>query len=147
MRFLHGTMLLLALAACSGPEAGPEEAIRAWVRDGQAAAEAKDRRELLDRISPAYADARGNSRADIDKMLRFYFLRQDKVALISRIERVEVFGETAARLALRVGMAGTNRDSGGFRADAYRFEMELEHDGDDWLLIAASWGGLGEQVH
>ena len=147
MRFKYGIAVLLALAACGAPEAGPEEAIRAWVREGQAAAEAKDRRELLGKISPAYADARGNSREDIDKLLRFYFLRQDKVALISRIEHLEVFGQTAAQLALRVGMAGTNSDTGGFRADAYRFEMELEHDGDDWLLIAASWGGLGEQVH
>ena len=147
MRFQCGMAVLLAVAACGGPETGPEEAIRAWVRAGQAAAEAKDRRELLDKISPAYADARGNSREDIDKLLRFYFLRQDKVALISRIEQLDVFGQSAARLGLRVGMAGTNSDTRGFRADAYRFEMELEHDGEDWLLIAASWGGLGEQVH
>jgi hypothetical protein len=147
MRRWHGLLLLLALASCGGPETGPEEALRAWVREGQAAAENKDRQELLSRISPAYADARGNGRDDIDKLLRIYFFRQDKVALMSRIERLEVFGESAAQLALRVGMAGTNRDTRGFRADAYRFEMELEHDGDDWLLIAASWGGLGEQVH
>jgi hypothetical protein len=147
MRFRYSAAVLLALTACGGPEAGPEEAIRTWARDGHAAAEDKDRRELLDKISPAYADARGNSREDIDQLLRFYFLRQDKVALISRIERLEVFGQTAARLALQVGMAGTNSGTRGFRADAYRFEMELEHDGDDWMLIAASWGGLGEQVH
>ena len=43
-------------------------------------------------------------------------------------------------------MASTNGNRLGFSADAYRFEMELERDGDDWLLISARWGGLGEPV-
>ena len=144
--FTAGATALL-LGACGDPPTAPEEELRAWVATGIEAAENEKRRALVDMISPSYTDGRGYERDDIDKLLRFYFLRQDKVALISRIEQLEVFGQSAARLALRVGMAGTNSDTRGFRADAYRFEMELEHDGDDWLLIAASWGGLGEQVH
>jgi len=97
-------------------------------------------------ISPAYADARGNSRDDIGNMMRFYFLRQDKVVLISLVDEIEVFGDSAATLVLQVGMAGSNDNVLGFSADAYRFEMELEQGGSDWLLIAARWGGLREDV-
>ena len=140
-----GLIFLLA-SACGGSDESPEDAIRAWVRDGHLAAEAKDRRAMLDMISPAYADARGNSRDDIGNMMRFYFLRQNKVVLISRVDEIEVFGDSAAKLALQVGMAGSNDNVLGFSADAYRFEMELERDGSDWLLIAARWGGLREDV-
>ncbi len=140
-----GLIFLLA-SACGGADESPEDAIRAWVRDGHLAAEAKDRRAMLDMISPAYADARGNSRDDIGNMMRFYFLRQNKVVLISRVDEIEVFGDSAAKLALQVGMAGSNDNVLGFSADAYRFEMELERDGSDWLLIAARWGGLREDV-
>jgi len=140
-------LLFLLASACGGPDESPEDAIRAWVRDGHLAAEAKDRGALLDMISPAYADARGNSRDDIGNMMRFYFLRQNKVVLISRVDEVEVFGDSAANLVLQVGMAGSNDNVLGFSTDAYRFEMELEQDGSDWMLIAARWGGLGDEVH
>jgi hypothetical protein len=141
-----GTIGVL-LSACGGPEEGPEEALRAWVRQGHEAAEAKDRGALVDMIAPGYTDARGNTRDDIDNMFRYYFLRQQKVALISRIEELDVYDETAARLVLAVGMAGTNDNVLGFSADAYRFEMEFERQADDWLLTSARWGEFGGDLH
>ena len=146
-RSMAAGLIFLLASACGGSDESPEDAIRAWVRDGHLAAEAKDRRALLDMISPAYADARDNSRDDIGNMMRFYFLRQNKVVLISHVDEIEVFGDSAAKLVLQVGMAGSNDNVLGFSADAYRFEMELERDGSDWLLIAARWGGLREDVH
>jgi hypothetical protein len=109
--------------------------------------EAKDRGALLDMISPVYTDSRGNSREDIGNMMRFYFLRRDKVILITHIDELDIFGDSAANLVLQVGMAGSKDNALGFSADAYRFEMELVRDDDDWLLTAARWGGLGNDVH
>lgn len=134
------------MAACGGPDEGPEAAVRAWITQSQQAAEDKDRSALLDMVSSAYADTRGNNRDDIGNLLRFYFLRQQKVALITRIDELEIYGDSAAEVTLHVGMAGTNDNALGFSADAYRIEMELERDGDNWLLIYARWGGLGEDV-
>jgi len=146
-QFVAAGLVFLLASACGGPEEGPEEAIRAWVVAGHKAAEAKDRSSLLDMISPAYEDSRGNSREDIGNMMRFYFLRQDKVVLITHVDELDVIDDSAAELVLQVGMAGSNDNALGFSADAYRFEMELVRDGDDWLLIAARWGGLGNDVH
>ena len=146
-QFVAAGLVFLLASACGGPEEGPEEAIRAWVAAGHEAAEAKDRSSLQDMISPAYTDSRGNSREDIGKMLRFYFLRQEKVVLITHVDELDVIDDSAAELALQVGMAGSNDNALGFSADAYRFEMELVRDGDDWLLIAARWGGLGNDVY
>lgn len=146
MRLFSIALLMLLLSACGGPSDTPEEALRRWVADAQAAAEAEDRAALMDMISENYADVRGNNYTDVDKMLRFYFLRQDNVVLLSKIAEITVSGGTAALVKVTVGMAGANDAALGFSADAYRFELELEQHDDDWLLAAARWGALGEQL-
>ena len=135
------------LCACGGAVQGPEEALRSWVSQGEQFVAAKDRRGLVDMISPAYTDARGNSRDDIENMFRFYFLRQQSVALITRFEELNIYDDSAAELVLAVGMAGTNDGTSGFSADAYRFEMEFERDDDEWLLTSARWGEFGGDLH
>lgn len=134
------------LAGCGGEAGTPEQAVRAWVDKGVSLAKEKNRRGLVAMISPDYTDARGNDRDAIEDMFRFYFLRSDRVGLLTHIEALEVFGDSAAEIVLTVGMAGTDEGVLGFSADAYRFEMELEREGDDWLLIGARWGELGEEL-
>lgn len=141
-----GLFALLALGACGGPSTAPEEELRAWVAAGVDAAESKERRTLVDMMSSAYMDARGNERDDIENLLRLYFLRQNNIKLLPSIESITVFDETAANIELTVGMAGTNDGAFGFSADAYRFALELEKDRDEWRLIAARWGELGEEL-
>jgi hypothetical protein len=143
---LAATFTTLAFGACGDPAMGPEEAVRDWVARGQQAAEHKDRGELIDMVSPAYADARGNNRGDLENMLRVIFLRQKTIALLVRVEELTVYDDSAAQLVLQVGGVGSNENLLGFSADAYRFEMELERDGDEWLLISARWAALGEQL-
>lgn len=135
------------LLGCSEPDAGPEEQVGLWVARGRIAAEQKDRGSLLDMISPAYADARGNDRDDIENMLRFYFMRQNSIKLLTSIEEIRIIGDSAAEVELSVGMAGSNDGVLGFSADAYDFALELVLDGDDWQLISARWGELGRELH
>ena len=134
------------LVACGGPAVGPEESLRAWVAKGIAAAEAKERRELVDMIASSYVDARGNERDDIENLLRLYLMRQNRIALLTTIEEITIYDDTAARLDLTVGMASTNDRALGFSADAYRFQFEVERDSDDWKLISARWGELGQEL-
>ena len=146
-RILMAGLLCAALVACGGPVEGPEQAIRAWVSKGEELAEAKNRRALVDMISESYTDARGNDRDDIENLFRFYFLRTNQVELITKIDELNIYGDTAAQLILTVGMAGTNEGTLGFSADAYRFEMEFELEDDEWLLTSGRWGELGEDLH
>lgn len=98
-------------------------------------------------ISASYADARGNSRDEIDRTLRILFLREDGIKVVTHIEDIEVYDDTAAKITLTTGVAGSSDTSLlGISADAVRFEYELEHDGDDWLLTGARWGELGEEL-
>ena len=140
------TVTVLVLGACGGPASEPEEELRAWVADGMEAARNKERRELVGMISPSYADARGNERGDIENLLRVYFLRMSNIKLLSTIEEITVYDDTAAEIVMTIGMAGTHEGVLGFSADAYQFELELEKDSDEWQLIAARWGELGDEV-
>jgi hypothetical protein len=137
---------VLLLAACGEPPTAPEEELRAWVEAGVEAAENKQRRALVDMMSSAYTDSRGNERDDVDKLLRAYFFRQDRIALLPRIEDITVYDDTAAKIVMTVGMAGTNDGVLGFSADAYRFAFELEKDAGEWQLISARWGELGDEL-
>jgi len=146
-RSLACVACIVILTACGGPETGSDEQLRQWVSRGEEAAEAKERRELIGMISPAYTDARGNERGDIENILRAYFFRQNSITLLSKIEEVRLIADSAAEIELTVGMAGQNDGVLGFSADAYRFELELTREGDEWLLISARWGELGEDLH
>lgn len=139
-------MMLVWLAACGDDESDPEAQVRAWVDAMQSAAENKARGDVLDGISTAYTDTRGNSREDIGNLLRVYFLRQNSIVLLTSIDEIEVIGDTAAEVSLTVGMAGTNDRALGISADAYQFELELENDGDDWRLTSARWAELGDPL-
>lgn len=138
---------VLVLSACSGAVTPPEEQLRQWVSRGQEAAEKKERREMLTLISPAYTDVNNYDRDAISGLLRVYFLRHHSIKLLTKIEDIRVFGDSAAEIDLTVAMAGRNDNAFGFSADAYKFQLELERDGDDWLLISARWGELGEELH
>jgi hypothetical protein len=145
MLFTVGTVAALA-SACGDPPSAPEEELRAWVAAGVEAAESERRRVLVDMISPSYADSRGYDRERIDEVLRVYFFRQDRISLLPRIEEITVYDTTAAKIVMTVGMAGTNDGVLGFSADAYRFAFELEKDADEWQLISARWGELGDEL-
>lgn len=142
-----GILLMLTVSACGGPAPDSETELREWVSNGQAAAEAKERRKLISMISPAYSDARGNDREDINNRFRLYFLRQNTVKLLVSIDDIRIFGDTAAEIDLTAGMAGTNDGALGFSASAYRFELELERFDGDWQLISARWGRLGDALN
>jgi hypothetical protein len=140
-------MVSALLAGCGGPAVGPEAALRQWIADAEAAAEDLDRRSLVAMVSANYADGRGNNRDAVDKLLRFYFLRQKSVALAMKIDKLTVIDETAAELLVTAAGVGTTTRALGVNADAYQFALELAKDDDEWKLIGARWGEVGQELH
>ena len=134
----------MTAAGCGGERIGPEAEIRAWVDAMQQDAEQEKRRSIMARIADGYTDGRGNRKSDIDGTLRVWFLRRDGITLLVNIEDIEIIADTAAKVRLTVGMAGTGAGVFGISADAYRFELELGRGDDDWELLSARWGELGE---
>lgn len=137
----------LLLLACSGPADDPEQAIRAWVAEAQENAEEKKRKALVKLISPNYSDARGNERDDIEKLLRLYFFRQQGIRILSTIDNIRLYDDTAAKVELIAGLATKGDGLLDLNADAYRFELELIRESDEWLLLSARWAKLGHETH
>jgi hypothetical protein len=146
---LFASLLAAILAAC-GPSAAPEDAVRRWLAEAQSAAEARDRGRLMDMVSSAYADARGNDRDDIERMLRLPFLRSRNILLVTKVDDLALAGDadgpSAAAVSLTVGIAGSDAGMLGLSADAYRFELDLERQDDGWQLIGARWGEVGQAL-
>ncbi len=147
MRLITVCMICALLAACGGPSGGPEEALRQWIAEAEAAVEDLDRRGLVAMVSEHYADGRGNDRDAVNKLLRLYFLRQKSVVLVMKIDKLTVIDETAAEILVTTAGVGTTTRALGVNADAYQFSLELEKDDDKWMLIGARWGEFGQMLH
>ena len=117
------------------------------MQEAESAVEDRDRDGLVKMISERYTDARGNDRSNLEQTLRALFLRNRNIVLVSKIDELTIIGETAAQVRLTAGMTGAGDGVLGLSADAYRFELELENDGDGWMLIGARWAELGGQLH
>ncbi len=143
-RFAVLWLCAFLMTGCVGGS-DPEQEIRQWLDAAEAEAEERQRRAIMARISENYADARGNQKSDIENVLRYYFLRQKSVSLLTTVDELRVFGDSAAELDLTVAMAGSK---GGLNlsADVWNFELELERMDGDWQLIGARWGQLGDEL-
>ena len=146
LKLLFTCLALMFLGGCSPESESPEQSVRNWLAAAEAAAEARDRTALMDMVSEAYGDPRGNERPDINNLLRVYFLRQQDILLSVHINEIVIHADTAASVTVTVGMLGVRGRLDALAADAYRFEFEIERDGDDWLLLAARWSPLGEPL-
>jgi len=125
------------LAACADP-ASPEQQVRAVIESMETAVEARDVGDLMEHISANYRDAQGQDRAEASRYARGYFLANQSVHLLTRIETLEFPAPDEARVKLQVGMAGRAGESG-LTADLYDFELALIREGDEWKLSYADW--------
>ena len=148
LRHLCAAACAAVLAAGTGcaPQAAPEQALAQWLDAAVAAVEAKDRRALAAMISPGYADARGNTRRDLEERLRLVFLRAGSVRVTTAIDELTVIDGTAARIVLKGAMLDTDPRRLRLDADAWNVELELGKSGDEWLLLGARWGALGREL-
>ena len=131
---------LAVLTACSN-DASPEQQVRAVIASMEAAAEARDVGELMEHISANYRDGQGMDRTEASRYARGYFVANQSVHLLTRIERLEFPSPDEARVKLQVGMAGRTGEPGtaSLTADLYDFDLALIREGDEWKLSYADW--------
>ena len=138
-------LTMVPLASCSADRGTPEDQVRSLLAAAEQAAEAKDLPALRDMISWEYGDSQGNDREAAVAVVRYHFLRNDAVHLLTRIGDMEFTGPGRAEVSLLVAMAGepipTEAEIVPLRADLFRFSLTLTA-GDDgkWRLVAAAWG-------
>lgn len=140
MRLLLAWIALALLAACAD-ESSPEQQVRAVIDSMEQAAEARDVGELLDHVSDTYRDGQGQDRAEASRYARGYFVVNQSVHLLTRIERLEFPSPDEARVKLQVGMAGRGGAAGGagLTADLYDFDVALVREDGEWKVSYADW--------
>ena len=131
---------LALLAACSDP-ASPEQQVRAVIESMEAAVEARDVGALMEHISPNYRDGQGQDRAEASRYARGYFIANQSVHLLTRVESLKFPSPDEARVKLQVGMAGRSGEPGAasLSANLYDFDLALIREGDEWKLSYADW--------
>jgi hypothetical protein len=118
--------------------------LRALIERAEAAVEARDTGFFRSLISADYADRRGQDRDDVVNMLRAYFLLNQRIEVVNRIEAIELFGDDAASVKLQTAAVGLaeGRSILGIDGDFYRIELELGREGDGWRVIGADWNRM-----
>lgn len=150
MKALGAVCLLGAMSVAGCGASDPELEIRAMLAAAEEAAEARDVGFFSDVLGTSYRDARGNDREEALRMIRGYFIANQRVEIVSRVDELVLEGPQgdAARAVVHAGMAGQRAGGGlidGVDADLYRFELELVNDDGDWRIIGATWSrALGE---
>jgi hypothetical protein len=137
---LAATLGLIAVTACG--TADPTAAIRARLADAERAAEARDTGFFRDLLGAGYRDNHGNDRAAAIQLVRGFFLANQKVEIVSRVDEVTLEGADAARAVVQAGLVGQssgNATLSGLHGDLYRFELELVNEKGDWRIIGARW--------
>ena len=132
---------LAALTACSDA-ASPEQQVRAVIDSMEVAAEARDVGDLMQHLSDNYRDAQGQDRQQAALYARGYFISNQSVHLLTRVESLEFPAPDEARVKLQVGMAGRGGETGqgGLSADLHDFDLVLVREGDEWKVSYADWG-------
>ena len=134
-----GVALVLS-AACSD-DSSPEQQVRAVIESLEVAAEARDVGDLMEHISANYRDAQGQDRTEASRYARGYFIANQSVHLLTRIESLEFPAPDEARVKLQVGMAGREGQPGSasLNADLYNFDLALIREDGEWKVSYADW--------
>ncbi len=140
---LIGVLLICGLAACGGRPESPEARVRAWLKAGETAAEARELMALKEMISARYKDEAGRDRRAVVRILLGYFHRHGSIYLLMRVEGISFPEPGRARVVLYAAMAAEPiegaRSLTDMRADLHRFELELADEEGEWKLLSAAW--------
>jgi hypothetical protein len=131
---------LAAVLASGCAPSDPEAEIRALLAAAEQAAEERDVGFFGGVLGAAYRDSRGNDRDELIRLLRGYFVANQRIEIVSRVDEIVLEGEDAAHAVVHAGMAGQRSGAtliGGVQVDLYRFELELVNDGGEWQIIGA----------
>lgn len=125
------------LVGCSDPDT-PEAQVRATIAAIETAAEARDVGDVMAHISDEFRDSYGRDRQALPRYLRGYFVANQSIHLLTRINRIEFPTQQEARANVTVGMLGRDAaDSWDLAAEIREFDVTLMRDGDQWKVTYA----------
>jgi len=129
-------MTLAALAACADRDS-PEQQVRAVIEQMELAAENRDVGDLKAHLSEDYRDPNGMGPDEAVRYARGYFIANQSIHLLTRIEELTFPTEDEARAQVVVGMLG--RDAGAsaqwdLAAEVQTLKIALRREDDEWKV-------------
>lgn len=127
-------LALTGLAACSD-SGSPEQQVRAVIDQMERAAEDRDIGELASHLSEEYRDANGMDAQEAARYARGYFIANQSIHLLTRIEELTFPTDGEARAQVAVGLLGRNAvDQWDLAAEAHTFKIALRREDDEWKV-------------
>ena len=137
-----GLASALAVLGTGCGAADPQAEIRALLAEAEEAAEARDVGFFSGVLADGYRDARCNDRDEMLRKLRGYFIANQRIEILSRVDEIVVESDGSARAVVHAGMVGRRAGAeliDGIEADLYRFELTLVNDGAEWQVASADF--------
>ena len=136
-------VLLIPFSGCTSDPETPEEQIRRLIDAGEAAVEARDLSDVAELISERYLDKEGLDHAAVKRFIAAQFLMYPSIHLLVQVDEIRLLTPEQARARIFVGMSATQlaqvEDLLGMRADLYRFDLDLEREGENWRVSGGAW--------
>lgn len=124
------------LAACSDRDS-PEQQVRAVIEQMEQAAENRDVGELASHLSEGYRDANGLGAEEAARYARGYFIANQSIHLLTRIDELSFPTEGEARAQVLVGMLGRDAAASNqwdLAAEVHTFKIALRREDDEWKV-------------
>jgi hypothetical protein len=138
-RTVHRSLVLVALAALAacGDRNSPEQQVRAVIEQMEQAAENRDVGDLKAHLSEEYRDANGMGAEAAARYARGYFIANQSIHLLTRVEELTFPTDGEARAQVLVGMLG--RDAGAadqwdLAAEVHTFKIALRREDGQWKV-------------
>ena len=94
-------------------------------------------------LSERYRDEMGRQQKDLLRLLAGYYLRNQSIHLLVQINDIQLSNEDSAAVTLYAALAGQpitgTEQLLSFRADLFRFDLQLRKEDDTWRLVSGKW--------
>lgn len=139
------SLAALLMTACSSPDS-PENQVTQVIGRMEGAAEARDVGDFMESIATDFRGRSGEGPDELRRYVQGYFIANQSIRLLTRIDSIEFPHPDEARVRVTVGMAGREAgaaDAWNLATDIQTFEAVLRPEGGEWKVIYAGRAGSG----
>lgn len=138
-RVVHRSLVFLALAALAacGDRDSPDQQVRAVIEQIEQAAENRDVGDLKAHLSEDYRDANGMGAEEAARYARGYFIANQAIHLLTRVEELTFPTDGEARAQVVVGMLGRDAAAANqwdLAAELHTFKIALRREDEEWKV-------------
>ena len=134
-------LLTCALAGC-GDSDSPEAQVGKTIDAMEHAAEERSVSGVAEYISPQFRDANSRDANELSQYLRGYFIANQSIHLLTRLNNLEFPTADEARAQITVAMVGREADAANawnLAGEIYDFDVTFRREDDEWKVIYAKW--------